>query len=403
MNADIVAWQSRIYLIILLFMPLISTAGTPPCGASAPLKFGKVTVVSGDICKLHSQWNIQAEAITNAAQGNLGRGGGLCNAVYRAAGEGLADACKALGGCKVGKAKTTDAFDLQSNEGVRKIIHAVGPSCAKGSMPYSTDIRLAEKALRDTYQSVLSQAHQLKLGSIALPGISVGIFQFPERLGMEIAAQTLWDFQQKHPDAPEGIFVLFHDGTSSMFTVQGNRLRAIMENELSVLSAPGIYRAKGRRQVYSTEAIKIDTSKKYRIRIRVRLMDDEGDDKGAVCAGVACLDQNYNRIGLSNYCVCQSLRVEIADGWQIIDGYIQGVGGQATQFKKGTVYIRPMCHVNYCKANLSKVTGITEVSALEVFDENGELLNENAYFKKGTRFWSHKGDGMTVPENVCSI
>jgi len=76
-------------------------------------------VVQGDITK------VAADAIVNAANSDLAMGGGVCGAIFRAAGiDALSEACRAIGKCPTGSAAITPAFDIKT---ARYIIHAVGP------------------------------------------------------------------------------------------------------------------------------------------------------------------------------------------------------------------------------------------------------------------------------------
>ena len=64
------------------------------------------------------------EAIVNAANDALMAGGGVCGAIFRAAGyRELQDACDKIGGCKTGNAVITPGFNLKA----KYVIHAVGP------------------------------------------------------------------------------------------------------------------------------------------------------------------------------------------------------------------------------------------------------------------------------------
>lgn len=82
-----------------------------------------LSIIRNDITKVHS------DAIVNAANSALKQGGGVCGAIFAAAGaEQLRQACDTIGFCEVGGAVITPGFSLPA----KYIIHAVGPVWAGG-------------------------------------------------------------------------------------------------------------------------------------------------------------------------------------------------------------------------------------------------------------------------------
>lgn len=125
----------------------------------------RVEVVEGDITR------VQVDAIVNAANAVLSKGGGVCGAIFQAAGvDKLTEACRRIGGCKTGSAVLTPAFDIDS---VHYIIHAVGPIYAQHP---AEDARCL---LRSAYKSAIELASQNGCSTIAFPAISTGIYGYP--------------------------------------------------------------------------------------------------------------------------------------------------------------------------------------------------------------------------------
>ena len=137
------------------------------------------------------------DAIVNAANSGLKRGGGVCGAIFdavkavgrRDAYTKLTEACDAIGHCSTGNAVITPSFGLPATH----IIHAVGPIWSGNKNPVdrldggqSTHI----KALADTYRAILRVCRENNLKSVTIPAISTGIYDFPEDLAAAIAVRV---------------------------------------------------------------------------------------------------------------------------------------------------------------------------------------------------------------------
>ena len=139
---------------------------------------------------------LAVDAIVNAANRELKnyaprRGGGVCGAIFRAAGHReMQAACDLIGGCETGRAVVTGGFALPA----KYVIHAVGPVYREG------DSR-QEALLSSCYTSALDIALSMKLSSIAFPLISGGIYGYPKPDALRIAMNTIRDWLDAHGDS----------------------------------------------------------------------------------------------------------------------------------------------------------------------------------------------------------
>jgi len=134
--------------------------------------------------------SVKADAIVNAANSGLWAGGGVCGAIFAAAGhDELQAACNRIGHCDVGSAVITPAFNLAA----KYIIHAVGPQWIDGKHHEA-------KKLYGAYQKSLELAVEKGCGSIAFPLISAGIFGYPLDGAWRKAIQACRDFIEDHPE-----------------------------------------------------------------------------------------------------------------------------------------------------------------------------------------------------------
>jgi O-acetyl-ADP-ribose deacetylase (regulator of RNase III) len=118
------------------------------------------TIIRQDITKM------DVDAIVNAANTGLLMGGGVCGAIFNAAGAiELQAACDALSPIKTGDAVITPGFALPA----KYVIHTAGPV-------YRGGMNDEEAALHSCYINSLRRAVENDCESVAFPLISSGIY-----------------------------------------------------------------------------------------------------------------------------------------------------------------------------------------------------------------------------------
>ena len=157
-----------------------------------------IKAVKGDITKLDG-----IDAWVLGADTGLYLDSGVCKAVHRVAGSRLLEAVKALGGCKLGDARITPAFDAPC----RSIIHTAVPRWDDGKGN-------ARDLLFSCYTKICSLAAENDIDTVAMPSLGTGVYAWPLDVAVSTGMSAITGYIDTHDKKPsEFTWVLFDDET----------------------------------------------------------------------------------------------------------------------------------------------------------------------------------------------
>ncbi len=160
----------------------------------------RLRVVVADITTL------EVDAMVNAANTSLLGGGGVDGAIHRAAGPDLLAECRTLGGCATGEAKATKGYRLPA----KWVVHTPGPVWRGGHVG-------EEKMLASSYRRALEVAVEKGARSVAFPGISTGVYGFPEEKAAKIAVKTVLEALKGVLEPMEVFFCCFSAKSAEIY------------------------------------------------------------------------------------------------------------------------------------------------------------------------------------------
>lgn len=157
-----------------------------------------IQIVRNDITRM------KVDAIVNAANETLLGGGGVDGAIHKAAGPGLLEESRRLGGCPCGEAKITKGYMLYA----KYVIHTVGPVWRGGNAG-------EDEKLYACYAKSLMLAKETGISSIAFPMISTGAYRFPVERAARIQRRAMEEFLK---DNDMDIYIVVFDKANYHFS-----------------------------------------------------------------------------------------------------------------------------------------------------------------------------------------
>ena len=177
---------------------------------------------------------LDTDAVVNAANDGLWAGGGVCGAIFQAAGyEQLQEACRRIGHCDTGSAVITPGFKLKA----KYIIHAVGPRWKDGK-------HQEPEQLFGAYYKALELAAAHGCRSVGFPLISAGIFGYPVQGAWQQAIGACRAFLDQHKEASlDIVFAVLSDeileiGRKVLQESEASRCRIAGRNDWKRLDMP---------------------------------------------------------------------------------------------------------------------------------------------------------------------
>jgi len=171
------------------------------------LQYKKIQVKKGDIT------NIEVDAIVNPANSHGLMGGGVALSIKKKGGADIEKEAISKAPIPVGEAIATTAGKLKA----KYVIHA--PTMEEPAQPSNI------KAIKKATLAALKKASELKISSIAFPGMGTGVGGVPKTKAAQAMIETIKDFLDQST-IKEIIFIAYNQ---EMFEAFEDAKKKLME------------------------------------------------------------------------------------------------------------------------------------------------------------------------------
>ncbi len=166
-----------------------------------------IKAVKGDITR-----ETGLDVLVLGADKTLYLDSGVCKAIHKLAGSELYKAVKELGGCELGQARITPAFEAPC----KSIIHAAVPRWNGG-------MEGEEELLYSSYSNICKLAADNSMKSLAMPSLGTGVYGWPLDLAVRTGIRAVMDFLEERQGELELVeWVLFEEEIFKVYKEQLN-------------------------------------------------------------------------------------------------------------------------------------------------------------------------------------
>ncbi|MBD1372494.1 phage tail protein [Hazenella sp. IB182357] len=200
-----------------------------------------------------------------------------------------------------------------------------------------------------------------------------------------------------------------HGKTFYSNSFEGKEVPPLTSSNTSIVSGGSmggnVLQIKGYSWIYGRNPIPVDVTRTYKMTLRARVTQLPAGGYTKISAGILSLDKDYKSISTSEdpkkYFVSNGDSITVEKGWITFEGTITGVGNNNSQFREGTIYVRPLfIAINRISNEQTATDGIVEVDFCEFKDVTiSKGLDRNIINHGFDSFETYPEGALSVPKS----